>query len=61
MGKTYRNQENDWTKKEKVKKQIVIAAYCLDCKEIYDECPEDHLCPNCGSWLMENEIPEIFN
>jgi rRNA maturation endonuclease Nob1 len=61
MGKTYRHSEESISKKEKNKNQIVIASYCLDCKEIYDTCFEDHLCPNCGSWLMETDGPEITN
>ena len=56
MGKTFRR---DWdegkSKKEKNVGQTVIAAYCLDCKQEFTECPKDHLCPNCGSWLMEVE------
>lgn len=61
MGKTYRHCEEYSSKKEKIRNQLVIAAYCLDCKEIYDICSEDHLCPNCGSWLMETDVPEIIN
>jgi rRNA maturation endonuclease Nob1 len=55
MGKTFRYSTEDRHVKEKSKHSFVLPAFCLDCKQTVNECPEDHLCPNCGSWLVEIE------
>lgn len=59
MGKTYRRNQEDSYKSSKNSNEFTSVAYCLDCKMNFDECPDNHLCPYCGSWLMENDLGEI--
>ncbi len=53
MGKTFRYSFEENQIKEKSCRPFVFSVFCLDCKETIEECPDDHLCPNCGSWLVE--------
>lgn len=55
MGKTFRYSLEENQVKEKSNRSFVFSVFCLDCKETIEECPDDHLCPNCGSWLVEIE------